>query len=112
MQDATAPAKWQFGISSLLWLMVTIGMCLAFARPFGMNAFALLLIAPLLAVIIGLALARRGARQQAIYWAAVCSALGAICVIPFRLDPLTYAFWPIVGAAAGACYGARVQQVT
>src|SRR5436190_902082 len=106
-QDAAAPAKWQFGVSSLLWLMATIGMCLAFARPFGMSAMTLVVFAPLFAALVGLTLVRRGARQQAIYWAVVCATLGALCVIPARLDLTTFLFWPFLGAVAGAYCGAR-----
>src|SRR6478672_13473667 len=93
IQHAGSPAKWQFGVSSLLWLMATIGMCLAFARPFGMSAVMLVIFAPLGAVLAGLAFGKPGVRQQAIYWAVVCSALGAISVVPVRLDLLTFVFW-------------------
>src|SRR3954466_1308352 len=94
IQDAAAPAKWQFGVSSLLWLMVTVGMCLAFARPFGMGAMMLVLLAPFFAAFVCLAFARPGTRQQAIYWAVVCASLGSLCVIPARVDPGTFLFWP------------------
>jgi len=112
MQDAGSPSKWQFGVSSLLWLMATIGMCLAFARPFGMSAMTLVLVAPLFAILVGSLLARGGGRQQAIYWAVVCATLGALCVIPARVDPLTFVFWPFIGAIAGAYCGARLPRVT
>jgi hypothetical protein len=112
LQDAGSAVKWQFGVSSLLWLMATIGMCLAFARPFGNDAVALVLVAPVFAVIVGLALSRPGVRQQAVYWAVVCSALGSICVIPVRLDHVIFVFWPVVGAVAGAYSGARLPRVT
>ena len=53
IQDAHAPASWQFSVSSLLWLMVTAGMCLAYARLYGPPAVTLVLTIPLSAAVIG-----------------------------------------------------------
>jgi hypothetical protein len=77
-----------------------------------MSAVMLVIFAPLGAVLAGLALGKPGVRQQAIYWAVVCSALGAISVVPVRLDLLTFVFWPMAGAVAGAYCGARLSKVS
>src|SRR6267142_625135 len=112
IQDAAAPSKWQFGVSSLLWLMATGGMCLAYARPFGPPAMTLVLVAPIGAVAVGSCFAAWYGSGAAIYWAVVAALLGCVCVIPAHLSPLTFTFWPCVGSVAGAYCGARRPQIT
>jgi hypothetical protein len=112
IQDAAAPVKWQFTVGSLLWLMVTVGMCLAYARPFGPPAMTLVLAAPVGAVVVGSCFAAWYGSKAAIYWAVVAALLGCVCVIPAHLSPLTFTFWPCVGGVAGAYCGACRPQIT
>lgn len=111
IQDASLPVKWQFSVSSLLWLMVTAGMCLAYARPFGPPAMTLVLAIPLGAVVVGACFAAWYRSEAAIYWAVVAALLGCVCVIPAHLSPLTFTFWPCVGGVTGAYCGARLPRV-
>jgi hypothetical protein len=110
--DAAVPARWQFSVSSLLWLTVTAAMCLAYARPFGVEAMSLVVVAPLAAAIVGLCFLPAGRVELAVYWAVVGAMLGALCVIPAHVNPLTFVFWPAVGALAGAYCGTWLPRVT
>ena len=84
----THPARqlWQFRTSSLLWLMFTAAMTLAYARLFGPWAIALVLLAPLWAVGIGCWFGfMLGRTQDAIYWSVVGSLLGSTFAVQPQL---------------------------
>jgi hypothetical protein len=103
------PAQpFQFTIRSLLWLMVTVGMVLAFVRPAESQLLFYAVIAGILGVVLAVILGRPRRRAvEAIYWSLLSLSLALICLAGVNGDfrePLPA--WVVVGAIVGAIAGA------
>jgi hypothetical protein len=104
-----APARWQFSTRSLLGLMATTGICLAYARLFGDEALLVTASAPLMALPLGcLAGSVLGRVGPAIYWAVVGALLAAMCAVAAPIAGGQLYFWPLLGSLVGALIGSRV----
>jgi hypothetical protein len=106
--------RWQFRTRSLLWLMFTAAMTLAYARVFGERATFVIVLTPLVALVVGASLGTFTHRMApAIYWAIVGGMAGAICVVAaMPLGTSLLLLWPIVGAVAGGFAGASKPPLT
>lgn len=105
----SAPAlPYQFTIRSLLWVMLTAAMVLAYVRPAAERLMSISLVCSLagvmLAIILGWAAGRIG---QAIYWALLTLTLAMIClagqpnVSADQVDAWSF-LAIVIGAGAGA----------
>ena len=102
-------ARWQFSTRSLLWLMATAGMCLAYARLFGHEALFVMAVTPLIALPLGcLAGAAFGRLGSAVYWALVGASLASACAVAAPIQGTQLYFWPLLGSLVGALVGSRV----
>ncbi len=108
---APVPAQpFQFTIRSLLWLMVTLGMVLAFVPPANERLLPIALGASLagilLATLVGLPYGRV---SDAIFWSLLSGSMAAICIAGqpnvSTIGTVQMLGWPLVGAMAGAFAG-------
>ncbi len=102
----------QFTISCLLWLMVAASLVLAYLRMFDRDE----MLSGLVAIGIGLAVGgfvgavvRRLA--DTMYWSLLGALFAFVCTagydLLFLFHPWLHYGWMLIGAAAGACGGAR-----
>lgn len=106
---APVPAQpFQFTIRSLLWLMITLGMVLAFVRL----ADARLLVLALASGACGMVLAaiagwKAGRVYESAYWALLSMLLAVICLVGQPYVTLRQmAAWPVFGVVVGSLVGA------
>jgi hypothetical protein len=99
----SARPAWQFHTRSLLWLMFTAAMTLAYARVYGPWAMGLVLAAPAAAVAIGCWFGMMlGRGQDAVYWAVVGSLLGSTFAVQPQVQGLMFYGWPLLFCVVGA----------
>lgn len=100
--------RWQFSISSLLWLMVTVGMVLAYVQNRRPEAISILSVTLVLAVGAGAAFGTiLGRPGDGIYWSLLGTLLATLSALNFpELDAPLVAVWSWVGALSGGMAGA------
>jgi hypothetical protein len=110
--SAPVPARpFQFTIRSLLWLMVTLAMVLAFVRPANPQLLPIALAAAVSGTVMGTLIGWQFSRVfDAIFWSLLAVSLATICIAGQpSLSTISWAQvvgWPHSGALAGAIAGA------
>jgi hypothetical protein len=92
IQDGVAPSeRWQFSISSPLWLMITAGLCLGYARLFGTPEVIYMAVVPLIGALIEFVFRRP-------YWGGMGAMMACLTVIGAQNGSVVE-IWPLLGAS-------------
>jgi len=106
-EQLTSAPPWQFGISSLLWLTVSVAMVLGYLRSLDAQVALSFLSLMVVALCAGLVIGPIRRRTiDGIYWALLGMLSTALCAVTFwREIGSMVLVWGYVGMAAGAMAG-------